>query len=101
MQVSPHVSSQSSRFRSEYQRRLTRKGGVTLPIEVRRILGVDPRGEVCFRVHDHKVELSSPAMTFEQTLGSVPCVSQPLDFKKMRDIAIEEHVQRVVVKLRQ
>lgn len=80
---------------------MTFKGGVTLPIEVRQILGVEPRGEVHFLVHKNKVGLLPPAMTFEQTFGSVPHGPHPLDFKQMRDLAIEAHVQRGLDKMRQ
>ena len=100
MQVSPTSKGQSPNTQTEYQRRLTPKGGVTLPVEIRRMLGVEPRGEVRFRIHDDIVELLPPAMTFEETFGSVKVGKQPLDFKKVREIAIEDHVQKVVHKMR-
>lgn len=84
----------------EYQRRLTYKGGVVIPVEIRRLLGVKPRGEVRFRITDKKVELLPPTMTLEQTFGSVKPKSRPLDFKKMRNTAIEQHVQKTVSKMR-
>ncbi len=100
MQVSPTANSQSQTSQEEYQRRTTYKGGVTLPVEVRRILGVQPRGEVRFRIAGDKVELLPPAMTLEATFGSVKPKQRPLDFKKMREIAIEDHVQTIVNKMR-
>jgi len=100
MQVSTPSNSQSDNTQAEYQRKLTPKGGVTLPVEVRRLLGVEPRGEVRFRVVDDKVELLPPAMTFEETFGSVNSGKQPLDFQKAREIAIEDHVQRAVNNMR-
>lgn len=100
MQVSATSNSRSDNTQAEYQRKLTPKGGVTLPVEVRRLLGVEPRGEVRFRVSADKVELLAPAMTFEQTFGSVNSGKQPLDFKKVREIAIEDHVQRAVNKIK-
>ena len=85
----------------EYQRRLTHKGGVVIPVEIRRLLGVKPRGEVRFRITGQKkVELLPPTMTLEATFGSVKPKSRPLDFKKMRNTAIEEHVQKTVAKMR-
>ncbi len=86
----------------EYHRRLTYKGGVIIPVEIRRLLGVKPRGEVRFRITDKKkVELVPPTMTLEETFGSVKPRSLPLDLKKLRDSAIEEHVQRAISKTRQ
>ncbi len=85
----------------EYQRRLTHKGGVVIPIEIRRLLGVKPRGEVRFRITDkNKVELLPPTMTLESTFGSVTPKRRPVDFKEMRDTAIEEHVRKTVSKMR-
>ena len=60
------------------------------------MLGIEPRGEVRFRISGDKVELLPPALTFEETFGSVKKGTQPLDFKKMREVAIEDHVQAVV-----
>ncbi len=86
----------------EYQRRLTYKGGVTIPVEIRRLLGIKPQGEVRFRIIDNKrVELLPPAMTLEATYASVKPRRRPLDFKKMRDSAIAEHVNKVAMKMRQ
>ncbi len=85
----------------EYQRRLTYKGGVVIPVEIRRLLGVKPRGAVRFRITDkRKVELLPPSMTLEQTFGSVKTRNRPLDFKKMRDEAIEAHAQKAASKTR-
>ncbi len=85
----------------EFRRRLTYKGGVVIPAEIRRLLGVQPRGEVRFRITEkQKVELLPPAMTLEATFGSVKPKSRPLDLKKMRDTAVEEHVQKAVSRAR-
>jgi bifunctional DNA-binding transcriptional regulator/antitoxin component of YhaV-PrlF toxin-antitoxin module len=78
----------------EFVRPLTYKGTVTIPIEVRRILGVKPKDNVTFRIVDGKrVELLPPAMTFESAFGSVKLLKRPASFKHLRDTAIEEHVR--------
>lgn len=81
----------------EYLRPVTRKGTVTIPVEVRRLLGVRPRGRVTFRVIEGKrVELLPPSMTLESTFGSVKARTRRLDFKKVRDEAIEAKVRRTI-----
>ena len=81
----------------EYQRRLTYKGGVVIPVEIRRLLGVKPRGEVRFRVTEgKKVELLPPTMTLETAFGSVKPKSRPLDLKRLRDSAIDAKAQKTV-----
>jgi bifunctional DNA-binding transcriptional regulator/antitoxin component of YhaV-PrlF toxin-antitoxin module len=99
MDVRPTNQSQTTGKMEEYQRRLTYKGGVTIPIEVRRALGVEPKGEVRFRVSDGRVELLPAVMTFKQTFASVKVKQHPLDFDELRREAIEEHVKKAVAKM--
>ncbi len=85
---------------AEYQRPVSQKGTVTIPVEVRRLLGVKPRGKVTFRViGGKKVELR-PTLSLAATFASVRPKRRPLDFKQMRDEAVEEHVQKVIRKMR-
>lgn len=84
-----------------YERRVTYKGGVIIPIEIRRLLGVKPRDVVRFRVvQGNTVLMLPPPMTLEETFGSVKPKQRPLDFKKLRDTAIEEHVEKVINEMR-
>ncbi len=85
---------------AEYQRPVTQKGTVTIPVEVRRLLGVKPRGKVTFRVIGGKRVELRPTLSLAATFASVRPKRRPLDFKKMRDEAVEEHVQKVVRKMR-
>ena len=79
----------------EFVRPLTIKGTVTIPIEVRRLLGVKPRDKVTFRIVDGtRVELLPPTMTLESAFGSVKPISRPENFKHLRDTAIGEHVTK-------
>ena len=80
----------------EYVRALTTKGQVTLPAEVRHLLGLKPNDKVLFRVTEGKVEIQPVAMTLENTFGAVTPRKRPEDFKKLRDAAIEEHTQKVI-----
>ncbi len=80
----------------EYLRPVTNKGTVTIPVKIRRLLGVKPRGRVTFRiVAGRKVELLSP-MTLESAFGSVPPRKRPENFKELRDVAMREHARKVV-----
>ena len=83
----------------DFVRPLTYKGTVTIPIEVRRILGVKPKDKVTFRIVGGKhVELLPPAMTLESAFGSVKPLKRPENLKQLRDTAIEEHVQKTAHK---
>ena len=82
----------------EYLRPVTRKGTVTIPVEVRRLLGVKPHGKVTFRVVGDRVELLPPTMTLESAFGSVQPRKRPENFKKLRDAALEARASKAVRK---
>ena len=90
------------RAMQEHVRTITTKGQVSIPAEVRRILGVKPHDKLVFRItEDNRVELQPTTMSLEDTFASVPPLTEPLDDKQMRDLAIEEHVQHVIDTLNQ
>ncbi len=79
----------------EHIRTITTKGQVTVPAEIRRFLGVEPHDKIVFRVMDGRVELQPTKMSLEATFGAVTPRKRPEDFKELRDVAIEEHVQHL------
>lgn len=85
----------------EHVRIITTKGQVTIPIEVRRLLGVKPQDKVMFQVVDGRVELRPVTMTLRSAFGAVKPRKRPENFKELRDIAIEEHIQKVAEDMRE
>jgi len=84
----------------EYVTSVTQRGQVTIPAEVRRLLGVKPRSKVTFRVDDDEVSLVASEYTLESAYGSVKPLSRPENFKKLSRIAKEEKAARTVRNLR-
>ncbi len=84
----------------EYLRTVQTKGQVTIPVEIRRLLGVKPGDKVVFRVVKGVVELQPVTMTLEQTFGAVSPQERPEDFSTLREVAIEEHAQKVVEEMK-
>ncbi len=84
----------------EYIRTVTTKGQVTIPAEVRRLLEVKPGDQVVFRVRQGSVELRPVSVTLEDAFGAVTPRSRPEDFASLRQIAIEEHVRKVVEEMK-
>jgi AbrB family looped-hinge helix DNA binding protein len=78
----------------EHIMNVTSKGQVTIPVEIRKLLGVKPEGKVAFRVVEGRVELAPVTMSLEDTFGAVTPRKRPEDFQEARDIAIEEHISR-------
>ena len=85
----------------EFVRTVTSKGQVTIPVEIRQLLEISPGDQVLFRVTESKVELQPAVMTLEDTFGAVTPLSRPENFARLREIAIEEHVQKVVEGMRE
>jgi AbrB family looped-hinge helix DNA binding protein len=75
---------------------ITAKGQVTIPVEIRRLLGLEPGDRVVFRVREDAVEIESAAMTLEDAFGAVVPLNRPEDFSSLRDTAIEEHVRKTI-----
>jgi antitoxin PrlF len=65
---------------------ITRGGQVTLPAEVRRILGVKPQDKVAFAIEDNEIRLVSVKYTVQSAAGSV----QPVTTNKGVEQAIKE-----------
>jgi AbrB family looped-hinge helix DNA binding protein len=86
---------QDSRSVKEVIGKLSSKSAVTLPVEVRRFLGIKPNGRVMFQIRDKIVEIKS-VMTLEEAMGSVPPLSQPKDWKEIEREAKEERVERII-----
>ena len=80
----------------EYTRRMTSKGQVTVPAEVRRKLGLKPGETIIFRIVGDRVELDRSPMTLEEAFGSVPPLATPEDFEAQGREVWEEHAQKTV-----
>jgi AbrB family looped-hinge helix DNA binding protein len=51
--------------------RVTRKGQVTIPVEIRRLLGVEPRDKVAFVVEDNQVRIARSGSVVARTAGAL------------------------------
>ena len=80
----------------EHIRRITSKGQVTVPAEVRRKLGIKPGETIVFRILDDRIELDRAPMSLEEAFGSVPPLNRPEDFEALGREAWEEHAGKVL-----
>lgn len=55
--------------KEEYTGTLTQKGQVTIPVEVRRLLGIGPKDKVTFVVENGRVRLKRTQSVVERTAG--------------------------------
>ena len=78
---------------------ITSGGQITLPAEVRRILGVKPRDQVAFAIEGEEVRLVPVRYTLESACGSVQPATSTKELDKLLEEAKEEMAERQVAKL--
>ncbi len=74
---------------------VTTKGQVTIPVEVRRLLGVEPHEKLAFIVEDGEVRLARRRSVVERTAGMLRSDRPPLTAEELREVgerAIAEDV---------
>ncbi|MGH2460738.1 MAG: AbrB/MazE/SpoVT family DNA-binding domain-containing protein [Chloroflexota bacterium] len=77
---------------------ITQRGQVTVPAEVRRILGLKPRQKVAFTIDDGQVRLVPAGFTLETAYGSVRPLQRPDDFGQIIREAKQERAERAIHK---
>ncbi len=69
------------------------KGQITIPLELRKRLGIKPKDRVAFRVIDEQVTIAPAENAFLAAGGSLPALSPPRTLNEMTEIAAEEAAQ--------
>jgi AbrB family looped-hinge helix DNA binding protein len=78
---------------------MTQRGQVTVPSEVRRLLGLKPRDKVAFAIEKDEVRLTPARFTVESAFGSVKPATATRDFKAISRAARDEKLRRDRTKL--
>lgn len=68
---------------------ITQRSQVTIPAEVRRVLGVRPRDKVAFTIEGNVVHLAPVSFSLESVYGSVKPAEKPENFDKITRIVKE------------
>src|SRR5260370_17031986 len=69
----------------EFETSVTEKGQVTIPQEIRRIMGLQPRDKVRFEVDGDVIKISRASSKLLQWFGSVTPMNKPANFPKIRE----------------
>ena len=80
----------------EYETTITEKGQVTIPQEIRHLLGLHPRDKVRFEVEGDVVKITRASSKLLQGYGAVTPRNKPEDFQELRD-EFEKGVAKDVV----
>jgi AbrB family looped-hinge helix DNA binding protein len=75
---------------------VTTKGQITIPAEIRHLLGVLPHDKVAFVVEDNQVRFARRGSVIEQTAGALRSSEPPLTSKELRQAAEEAIAEGVV-----
>lgn len=81
-------------------RAVTKKGQVTIPAEIRRILGIETDSHVVFKLRDGQVTLSAAKETLASAYGAVEPLSRPEDWRLLREQAIEDKAEATVSEMK-
>ena len=80
----------------EFETTVTEKGQITIPQEIRRIMGLQPRDKVRFEVVGDTISIKRASSRLLQWFGSVAPRERPEDFRAARE-AFEKAVAEEVV----
>ena len=79
---------------AEMRTTMTQRGQVTVPAQIRKLLGLRPKDQVVFEIVDGAIVFRRPRFTLETLAGSVKPRKRPEDLKKVRESVREERVER-------
>lgn len=80
----------------EHLSTLTSKGQITIPIEVRQLLRLQPRDKVSFTVHKDKIEMKRKGSVVERTKGMLKSHLPPATAEELRKMAEEAIAESVM-----
>jgi antitoxin PrlF len=79
---------------------VTDRGQVTIPAEVRKLLGIKARDKVNFVIEDGEITLRRPKYTLETAYASVPPLPGGKDIDEAIREAKEDRADRLIEKMR-
>lgn len=77
------------------EHRITKKGQVTIPLNLRKKLNLQTGDSVSFFLEKGEIKVKPSKHNLKTIFGSVKPLKKKLSFKRMRDIAIEEKINAI------
>jgi len=77
----------------EILRNVSQKGQVTIPVEVRKALGIELRGKVAFEIAEGKVTVRAAESVVDATFQKIPALKKKLAWDKVLEIAHDDAAQ--------
>lgn len=76
-----------------YASSVSPKGQVTIPREIRELLGIKPKDAVTFRIDEGGVKIIPVRSALAASFMAVPALKNSLSIEQVTAIAAEEHAQ--------
>ena len=83
----------------ELRSRISTKGQATIPVEVRRLLGVGPHDEIGFVIEAGEVRLARAGSVVARTAGAFKSDKPPLTPEELREAAERSIAEEVVERM--
>ncbi len=80
----------------EFTSSVSPKGQVTIPIKIRKRLGVKPKDKVAFYIEGDEVKIAPVTSALDESYGSVAPLKPPRNWNEIEEIAREEQAQSAV-----
>lgn len=84
---------------TEFTRVVTQKGQVTIPAQVRRLLGIKPNGRVVFSVREGQVTVTAVRETIDSVCGVIASLTKPMSWEEMRNTVREERAAHIIAEI--
>jgi AbrB family looped-hinge helix DNA binding protein len=88
--------SEALSFKREIRASITERGQITVPAEIRKLLGLEKKGQVSFIVENGIVTLRRPMLSLQEVAGSIKPVNMPEDWEARIREAKEEKAERTI-----
>ena len=75
----------------EFYSSVSPKGQITLPVEVRKQLNIQPKDKVAIRVNHDTVTIAPAPSKLSESFQAVPALPRPLTVEEMAEIATDDH----------
>ena len=69
------------------------KGQITIPVEIRRMMGVKPKDKVAFRLEGDQVKIAPARSPLDESYQAIPALKPGRSWKEIERLAAEEHAQ--------
>jgi bifunctional DNA-binding transcriptional regulator/antitoxin component of YhaV-PrlF toxin-antitoxin module len=85
-------------YKREFISTVQQRGQVTLPIQIRKMLGITPQTKIVFAIENNTVKVKATPLSLKDAFGYIK-INEPQDFDKQIRVAKEEHAEETLIKL--